>query len=234
MTLVSMLLGADIARQNGNILLNKKEENIVKAVISERFYIYNPLAKAVATGKDSYEARTKFIQEKFGFLRNIWFPKRDEAFDENVKEVIDSINDVDFLHSKKFNPYKDENRRRTVCQDNNGYRIEDRINANLFTTDTAKRNISFFNKLSLIGGIGLNLLVGFMEYEGYKRGLEFGPGKIITQHLIGLAIPYLFTRLPPILENKSRMNGLKYIARKTDEFLRQNYLPLPKRFQKLV
>jgi len=77
----------------------KKAQNQVFA----HFYEENPLAYAVAQGKESYVKRIEFIEERYDAVwKKLKSPAPDSAFDSNVHEVIGSLNGVGV---KPISPY---------------------------------------------------------------------------------------------------------------------------------
>lgn len=67
----------------------------VRTQVFNHFYEQNPLAYAVAQGKESYVKQIEFIEEKYDTVwKKLRSSQPDIEFDKNVHEVIGSLNSV--------------------------------------------------------------------------------------------------------------------------------------------
>jgi len=96
-TLVERLgLSNQFTEDNGNfqVSLDKKKLSNVEIGILREFYKKDPLAYKVAAGEESYVELIKPIEENNSFWKRIWIQRTDEIFDNEVKRVIESMNNV--------------------------------------------------------------------------------------------------------------------------------------------
>jgi len=189
--------------------MNKEDEtefNDAKVRILREFYAQNQLAYAVAEGKDTYKARIEFIEEKYDtFGKKILMPKKDGAFDQEVIQVLGSINNVGEYGDGFGKPY---------------------INSKRFTTGGRKRDILRPDLSVLVVGGGMSLLMNKIAYE---IPVSLGEPDVYSYALTGLLIAMLplfygMIKLIHGVNMNDDLNNLRTTAQKTDEFLRQNYV----------
>ncbi|MBI4980336.1 hypothetical protein HZC30_02130 [Candidatus Woesearchaeota archaeon] len=195
--------------------LAESEWDDAEAKILREFYHQNQLAYAVAGGKDSYQARIEFIEEKYNtFWRKIWMPHKDEVFDKEVIQVIGSMNGV--------GEYRD------IYGKSN-------INPNLFTTSGRRKSIRGPDSLALAGGGVFSLLGTVIFYGGphcyYPETVqcyEKVTGGALMASFAVLILPFFYgmSKFYHTFGMSCNLDNLRTAAQKTDEFLRQHYVEI--------
>lgn len=215
MTLEDQLFGLDVILENAqeyNITLDQQALDLTRRQILTDFYQKNPLAYAVAQGKDSYVARLKFVEEKYSvpkskysaFRQRITTPKLDETFDKQFMEIYRSMCSV----------------------------IIPPLHPDLYTTKKRRESLKDSNKLLLkialiFGGLFGSAIYGKELYDYINQKVN--------------DIPFIVDFFPPVMavgifygvnyyfnnsDMPNNLSDLKKAAQSTDDFLRKNYIEI--------
>lgn len=194
------------------IKIEEKEFGDAEVRILREFYAQDQLAYAVAGGKESYTTKIQFIEEKYSTLwKKAFAPRRDEAFDQEVFQVIGSINGV--------GEYRD-------------LLGKDYINPKLFTTDGRNRYTRNIDLLAFGVGSVFGLLGGWLAYGTTvcygtaMRCYEKDTGSALMTSFASMMLPmfYGMAKFNHCVSMSCSLDNLKDAAQKTDEFLRKNYV----------
>ncbi len=169
-----------------------------KDEIVHHFYAEEPLAYAVAQGKDSYVKRIQCIEEKYDSLWNrIFLPQEDKAFDDSVREVLGSLNRVG----------------------------QASVDVNLYTC-VGRREESFSSRkrrlyivsacLSVVaGGLTYQLREDFHHNSSVLYGMGTG---VVVAMMLGGALAF-----GSLVKTEKALDELKDAARETDLYLKSMY-----------
>ena len=166
-------------------------------VLSE-FFERNAIAIDVASGKDSYDATFRSIQEKYGtWWRRFMPPTSSPSFDQEVIRVLGSMKNVGVA------PVTD-------------------IDHERFTTKGRARDVYYAHGVSMVGGFVLSLFAGAVAYGNPQNSQEIGAFARAIPLITFAGIYTLFTTTVT-----SHMTGylrsLEKAAIKTNQFLREHY-----------
>ena len=187
-----------------NVSLAERELSDAEVKVLREFYRKDSLAHDVAEGRESYRTRIEPIEEKYdSFWTRIRVPRKDETFDEEVRRVLGSMNNVgeSYAHPEQF------------------------------TTDDRRRCILTSNRSSLALGGCFGLIIGLVAYllpessgevNAYMNAFEKSSPAIISA--IMFAMPYGVIKPIHNWDMEISLGSLREATRKTDEFLRQHYI----------
>ncbi len=193
------------------VKVEEKEFSDAKIRILKDFYTQDPLAYAIAGEKDSYLTRIQFIEEKYStFWRRAFAPRKDEIFDQEVLQVLGSINGV--------GEYRD-------------LFGKDYILPQLFTTLGRRKTIHNYDLLALVPGGIFGLLAAEFAYHTPRCYQTLFTCYEDRTDIIGIAsllalMPLLFSGMVKLIHSDMNydLKRLRDAAQKTDEFLRQHYV----------
>lgn len=130
--------------ENFQVSLDKKKLSKIEIGILREFYEGDQLAYKVAAGEESYGELIKPIEEKYNsFWKRIWIQRTNEIFDNDVRRVIKSMNNVGLEY----------------------------INPEIFTTDERKKDDKHILLHSLKFGVffvGLAVFGTYIPPENYS------------------------------------------------------------------
>ena len=160
-----------------------------------KFYQKNSLVCKVAEGKESYVKLIKPIEEKYNsFWKKICVPKIDEPFDNEVRRVIESMNNVglEYINPEKFTTDRKRRQNKNILLISAGtglftaaipkliewsYTANYNNSGNLFVPIIAAGTMYLGNKLFVYAGTNLE----YLQESAQKTD------KFLTRHYLKLS-----------------------------------------------
>ena len=180
-------------------------EQITAGYVEDRvlgeFYDKDPIAKDVASGKDSYDATFRSIQEMYGtWWRRFMPPTSSPSFDQEVIRVLGSMKNVGVA------PVTD-------------------IDPELFTTKGRARDVYYAHGVSLVGGLTLSLLALGTVYAAYGKPENFQEINAFARAVPLITAVGTYTLVTTAVTSymTEYLRSLEKAAIKTNQFLREHY-----------